>query len=662
MHLGHLIARAVKAEHVLEDIEEDSIDDSDNNKEPYTHTNCINRNVTVEDSPIEFFENSVLQSVEEAAIGFDESIKIMDRPSLPLTGMPPNSGNSRGSDRSTSRASSSRLSFAERFRRQAQEAEAQAMEGLGTQTNWDAEAESVDIADGQTGESSEESSAQQSQKLPLREAPPSPDAPRPAARGIFNQDHLRPMAPLAPVSENTQTESDDVVGTTLKMRSLGRHEEVLLLPLVASIRSMYCGEFSRYQKDIKQLYRNDAPDANTISRIDKFLTDIKHICDHQDLVATPDSQMDDMSNETISQWAQNTSPKCLFLANLFAALKPHKISIAILAEPGLALDILASICDEQKVTYERPDTGSFGYSDGQLSVTLLPTGFPEDEHIVSSVDAVIAFDSSYFKGEIYSLALREHLIDPNRLAPLIHLVTQYSPDHAELCMPKLLDPIAHKRLLVSVIAEKRRVCGDGTYPLPQTAALRVARFIKESHSSRAKEGAQWPINQELAIAGLEHLPEDALQSQSGSTTQSASQSMASAAAPVADYPVDQTMDDADQMDYTANHNVSGAYSNYSTPPANKRARELGEELESKRMRMTPVGGASTDIVPDSVSRVPDSHSAVMPSQSEPSEKMTWTYAEVIEDRKRRDEYYKEQSKNMMSTVSPHHIIYIGNNC
>lgn len=397
------------------------------------------------------------------------------------------------------RTSSSGLNFLENFNKKWEEAQARA--GLSpAAVDWNRESVQehlqVDLQSNIDGRS-----------LPLREAlSDSQDiSVQEPQGGIHDSDHGALQGHIS--EDDDEIEDEDEAGNgSLRMRSFGSTDHVVLMPMASTVREVYKDEIPKWGPEISELHKAEHVTPQTLNKIDKLITNLKLLGDHQDLFCD-DVPQEPMNNDTVSKWALTCSPKCLFLERLLESLRLSSMHIAVLVRPGRMLDILAAIMDTHNFKYTRPDNATqSGYSAyGAVTVTLLPTGLEGGgQYVVSPADAVIAFDSSFFEGERYSHILRAHTYDPRKLAPLLILVTEDSAEHIDLCLPKALDPNERKSYLIDFVCRKREVVGQHTHPRPEDAAPPIAQYLRSASEawSTTDEPPSWPLAQSLNITEL----------------------------------------------------------------------------------------------------------------------------------------------------------------
>ena len=493
-----------------------------------------------------------------------------------------------------------RLSFKEKLRQGLDKRMSLAMEGLSSEDTWDSEQQ----------EESKPEPVLGSRSLPLR----SGDA---YGLGQSYKPETPQLSDEESDSDYRSEDQEEKLEGSLFLLPMGKNEHVFLTYLVPSVQNIYEEHLKKNGSLIKNFVKNfEGASPQVLSKVDKVIFELKLIGDHQDLLSAPTASQQDSSTETVFKWAITCSPKCLFLQKLFESLRPHDINIAILARPGQTLDILTSMLEAQKVSYARPDASKEAYFDGSdLRVTLLPTGFADGQYVVGYVDGVIAFDSSFFTGEVYTTFLRSHTYDPNLVAPLISLVTNQSAEHIELCLSKNMDPKERKAYLCSFVGQlgKNRA-GELIKPRPEDAAPLIAGFLIKCKESESPDRPSWPISQDLSIHDLDIPSGSSLQS--GLSTQP----------------------------------LSAIYSKSSQKATNKRTREVADDESTKRMRMTPVQDQPSS---GDFSRIADSApggSGLHGNQSETDSHKYWTYDQVIADRAQREAKHREEAAGLFATV------------
>ncbi|KFZ13650.1 hypothetical protein V501_03603, partial [Pseudogymnoascus sp. VKM F-4519 (FW-2642)] len=318
-------------------------------------------------------------------------------------------------------------------------------------------------------------------------------------------------------------DEEEVSGPQLPLRPFGSSDHIVLIPMVSTVRDMYSSQVPKYRREIELLRKGEQLDLLATAKIDLMIENLKLLGDHKELFSEEGFSQSGTSKEAISKWALTCSPKCYFLERLFESMRDSSSHVAVLARPGKMMDILEAILQTHHFNYYRPDKQSRSdmSARGTLTVTLLPTGFRGGQFVVNPADAVIAFDSTFFRGERYSKALRAHTYDPTKQCPLIMLVVEDSAEHFELCLPESLDPMERRGYLVHFICQQRKEVGLNTKIRPEDAAVSVGIYLKASSSNHnGVDGPlEWPLPPNRFVSNLD-VPDSLLPQQSGSTTQS----------------------------------------------------------------------------------------------------------------------------------------------
>lgn len=318
-------------------------------------------------------------------------------------------------------------------------------------------------------------------------------------------------------------DEEDVSSPQLPLRPFGSSDHIVLIPMVSTVRDMYNDQVPKYRREIELLRKGEQLDLQATARIDLMIENLKLLGDHKDLFSEEGFSQNGTPAETISKWAMTCSPKCYFLERLFESMRDSASHVAVLARPGLMMDILEAILQVHNFNYYRPDRQSRSElsARGTLTVTLLPTGFKGGQFVVNPADAVIAFDSTFFNGERYSKTLRSHTFDPTSQSPLIMLVVEDSAEHFELCLPQSLDPIERKCYLVDFICQQRKEVGLNTKIRPEDAAVSIGTYLRANSSNHTSVDGrlEWPLPPNRFVSNLD-VPDSLLPQQSGSTTQS----------------------------------------------------------------------------------------------------------------------------------------------
>lgn len=253
-----------------------------------------------------------------------------------------------------------------------------------------------------------------------------------------------------------------------------------------------------FHKDLVQrVLASNSPDAELTSEAKQFVDRIRRVTMHPDLDNTETFFTQyDVEPSQQANWDVNCSAKFRFLKELLNHLRSSSLHVAILAQPGRAIDILETFLRGIRVSYHRPGATTSGHqseSQGNLKVSLLASG---TAMATEPADLVIAMDNSV---KYTSEQIRNLRQVGNKWAPVVTLIVPHSVEHIERCLSPTLSDRARTRALVAGIQQFRNEAGraqDGQDVLKDTASL-LAQYL-----THAEMHLEWPLP---ALANLEDL-------------------------------------------------------------------------------------------------------------------------------------------------------------
>jgi hypothetical protein len=403
-----------------------------------------------------------------------------------------------------------------------------------------------------------------------------PHTPPPPAPPINQMLPLRESAPEAPVvaeaapSPKASPEQDEESTKGLQLLPLGDNVFTIPLPMTALSRDIYDQEITNHQPQRRSFLNDEVIDMRLVDDIDKMLERLQMICDHQDLIDADSASQALEPYSRQAKWAENISTKCIFLAEFLDSLRRRLIDthIVVFVRPGRMTDILESVFRVHDYCYRRPDRSQFQRGQGRMKISLLPTNInPRDlrDYGVGPAALVIAFDSTFVNGPQVD-SLRMDPLNPQRLAPLAHLVITHSIEHLDLCIKKDMNELDRKQILVNALSLLRQDVGilNPNYPSPDAAAKALSDFI-------ARGAREWPL---FPMPDIEDVPVTIAEEaqRSGSTTQSYDAS-SNVFKPTFKRPL-------------VSHNTASFSSSFT----NTLQFDEEDSESSKRQRLTPVGG------------------------------------------------------------------------
>lgn len=304
--------------------------------------------------------------------------------------------------------------------------------------------------------------------------------------------------PAAPGSISPSPEGD----TAPLVPLTGPNEYIVPLPMAALVRDVYRARISQSREDIGSFLNNEEVDPSLVEKMDKLIDDLQKISDHQDLISEGSATQLDPSHT--AKWAETISTKCFFLRELLDTMSSFDDHVAVFVRSGQMIDILDALFKTNSYLYYRPDKPSAftPTPKGHLRITLMPTSDEGPRYSINSASTIIAFDETFEK-QHYLKVLQAGGTDRPKPVCLISLVVTNSPQHFELCIPKAMEVLERKTLLVNGITEKRKEIGhlEAPYPQPEEAAKAVATFLT------ADSETEWPLPAIPQIEDVQLLPE-----------------------------------------------------------------------------------------------------------------------------------------------------------
>ncbi|PUU80148.1 hypothetical protein B9Z19DRAFT_1100455 [Tuber borchii] len=252
-------------------------------------------------------------------------------------------------------------------------------------------------------------------------------------------------SPLALNSERAGSFSDSYCDPAMfGPPNLGAEEYLLGLPLgtgsspngVAQ-RAAYISAIAAKSEMIDKFLNHPFPAPEELAgEMDKLVAECRLIAVHPDLLHT-EINLEDVDFEEESKKYIAMSPKFSFLKKLFDSISELSIKIEIVASPGRAIDMLEIFFRGIKVHCTRRDKLgqlprlSVNEQRGFSKVALLPSS--KSGAVVSSVDLVIAMDSTFDANVPEIVRVRESLFIVGKLAPVLRLISLNTLEHIELC-------------------------------------------------------------------------------------------------------------------------------------------------------------------------------------------------------------------------------------
>ena len=367
--------------------------------------------------------------------------------------------------------------------------------------------------------------AKMAEQRAARTASAIPHTPPPPAAPVNQMLPLRESAPEVPVvaeaapSPKASPEQDEEPATGLQLLPQGEDVFTIPIPMVSLARDIYDQEITNHRPQRWSFLNDEVIDTKLVEDIDKMLDRLRMVCDHQDLIDIDSTSQALEPDHRQAKWAENISTKCIFLAEFFNSLRLTDTHIVLLVRPGRMMDILESVFRIHRYCYSRPDRSSSQAGHGNMKIMLLPTNvnaFDLRHFQIEPAALVIAFDST-FVNEPHLESLRIDPRNPQRVAPLVHLVITHSIEHLDLCIKNNMNPLVRKQILVNALSLLRHEVGilNSEHPSPDAAAKALSAFVGEGAVG------DWPLPPISDIEGIQVRDTPVEEAQfSGSTTQS----------------------------------------------------------------------------------------------------------------------------------------------
>lgn len=317
--------------------------------------------------------------------------------------------------------------------------------------------------------------------------------------------HSAPHTPTTPSKLSMHKEASPLQSQTtiLKVRNLGPREFVVTLPMQPRILSQYVDTIEYYPEAIRKNMTEERIGEDVAERLNKLLHRLSNVATHIGLEGGGPSSQEDINPEEEALYAELSSEKFKFLAQLLALTRESSTHIAVVAKPGHLLDIIEMFLKGKDVSYLRPDTKTKALkpqkpgSVGSQTVIVIPSG---ETVFFPSVDLIVAFDETFNAKESHITNSREQKASGGDLTPVIRLVVYSSVEHLDLCLARSLEPIDRIRKLIFCVWHTQRSVGqlEADEPGPADCAQKVLEF----YNSGSKTSA-WTL---ASIRPIENIP------------------------------------------------------------------------------------------------------------------------------------------------------------
>jgi hypothetical protein len=307
----------------------------------------------------------------------------------------------------------------------------------------------------------------------------------------------------------------------LSIAMLGDEEYVIPLPLVAHTRDVYFTTLRNHRRQRLALF-DEHFDKRVVDDIKGMLEELAKLCDHEDLISSDYSTQREMSITVQAKYAETISTKCIFIAELVAALRPcNNKHLVILSRRGRMQEILQALLIHNDFNKSEGEYTFLDQSNSSFRVSILPSDEAYSDVGLEAASMIIAFSPTSHVGSYSSLRANKNT--PSRKVPFVSLIITHSIEHLNLCLGQEICGMERTLALVTSVSQIQDRVGKAReeeyLPLDE-AAHALARFLNGGKDER------WPIPQIPVIRGIDldlpsNIPNSTFEVQpSGSTTQS----------------------------------------------------------------------------------------------------------------------------------------------
>ncbi|KAL7275782.1 hypothetical protein RUND412_001261 [Rhizina undulata] len=176
-------------------------------------------------------------------------------------------------------------------------------------------------------------------------------------------------------------------------------------------------------------------DETSLRSIRDFLDEIARITVQPELVRES-GKMSGRSYSTQAEYNVGISTKFAFLKDFFESARHFFTKIAIVAEPGKSIDMLETFLRGIKIPCTRLDTFNAlpPPSDDEIDASIKIFLVPSTKSGANTVRMIIAMDSTFDPNLPIIKQMRSNIIEVDKLAPVIRLVTFNTIEHVRLCV------------------------------------------------------------------------------------------------------------------------------------------------------------------------------------------------------------------------------------
>lgn len=306
---------------------------------------------------------------------------------------------------------------------------------------------------------------------------------------------------LVPRAEEAGSSEAQRSGSITRAGRVSRHSSVVEQPQVSCTYvvpiALLGHQRDQYQQTlyyqhtlIERFLDASTPDADLVAETEHFVDRMRKVTLHPDLDNEETLTQYDVEPKMQAQWDIDCSAKFRFLKKLLHGLRDQTLHVAIVAQPGRVVDMLAIFLTGITVPHRRSAdiTELSPASDhAGLMVTLLSVDEEFQRLQAAPADLVIAMDPAVSSDSIVVKAL---INTGGRRPPMITLVVPGTVEHIEYSISPLLGDGARLRTFVSGIYRHRNDAGklEDDQLEPEMAADAIAHYLAAQDMN-----GEWPL-------------------------------------------------------------------------------------------------------------------------------------------------------------------------
>ena len=301
---------------------------------------------------------------------------------------------------------------------------------------------------------------------------------------------------LLPQSESNGLRKGSVSGPTLSRQQSKVQDPptsnsyVIPISLLGHQRDQYTSMTEQDSKVIDLFLTTLTPDDLLTRDAEQLLEKKRQVALHPDLVdgetMTPYA---DVRPEQVAQWYTDCCAKFRFIKELFDGIRDQTIHIAVVAQPGIILDMLEKFLSGITVPHRRMrDSGmaSLASEDQGLMVTIVSADDEVQQSQLSPAELVVALDPTV-SAECMAIKALTH---GGTRAVLATLVVPYSVEHLEQSISTALPDHKRLRMLMTGFDDHRHEVGK---PVEGQLALKSAAQALGEYLAAQDLDKEWPL-------------------------------------------------------------------------------------------------------------------------------------------------------------------------